>query len=157
VPRGGTWGSGGDIVFASGDSPKLYRVAAHGGAPVPLATPTNGDVPVEGAWPYFLPDGRTFLYWARDASGGASVYAASIAAGPAPKRLLASDSRAAYDPSGFLLFTRGGVLLRQRFDPMRLEVSGEPRPVAGRLVRNPGTGMAAFSVSNTGVLAFRPE
>ena len=157
IPRGGTWGSAGDIVFASGNSPRLYRVSAEGGAPVPLATKTDQRVSVEALWPSFLPDGRTLLYWARTASEGPGVYVASIAPGRAPKRLLSGGSNAAYDPSGFLLFTRGGVLLRQRFDATRLEVSGETTRVVERLAWTESVGIAAFSVSQTGVLVFQPE
>ena len=157
IGRGGTWGSGGDILFSSGSSPRLYRVPAEGGTAVALAGHTEKDVAVEAFWPYFLPDGRTFLYWARNSGDGPTVYVASIAAAGAPRKLLASESNAAYDPSGFLLFTRGGVLLRQRFDLPRLELSEEPLPVAERIARNTALGLAAFSVSTTGVLAFQPN
>jgi len=85
------------------------------------------------------------------------VYVASSAAGTAPKKLVTSGSNAAFDPSGFLLFTRGGVLLRQRFDPRRLDVSGEPTRVAERVAWIEAAGKADFSVSNTGVLAFQTE
>ena len=61
IGRGGTWGSGGDILFSSGNSPRLYRVPAEGGTAVALAGHTEKDVAVEAFWPYFLPDGRTFL------------------------------------------------------------------------------------------------
>ncbi|AMY08546.1 Serine/threonine-protein kinase PrkC [Luteitalea pratensis] len=156
ILRGATWGSGGDIIFASGSSPRLYRVSAEGGAPVPLATHTEQGVTSETLWPSFLPDGRTFLYWARTASGGPGVYVASIVPGIAPKRLLAGGSNAAYDPSGFLLFTQGGVLLRQRFDAARLEVSGETRRVAEGIAWLEAAGTAAFSLSNNGVLVYQP-
>jgi len=132
-------------------------VPAEGGTAVALAGHTEKDVAVEAFWPYFLPDGRTFLYWARNSGDGPTVYVASIAAAGAPRKLLASESNAAYDPSGFLLFTRGGVLLRQRFDLPRLELSEEPLPVAERIARNTALGLAAFSVSTTGVLAFQPN
>ena len=68
IGRGGTWGSGGDILFSSGSSPRLYRVPAEGGTAVALAGHTEKDVAVEAFWPYFLPDGRTFLDWARNSA-----------------------------------------------------------------------------------------
>ena len=157
LPRGGAWGADDTIVFASGNSPRLYRVSANGGAPVPLARDTGQSAAVEALWPSFLPDGRTLIYWARTASEGYGVYATSTVAGTPPKKLVTSESNAAYDPSGFLLFTRGGALLRQPFDPARLEVSGEPARVVERVARVQGLGTAAFSVSNTGVLTFQPE
>jgi serine/threonine protein kinase/Tol biopolymer transport system component len=158
VGRGGTWGSGGDILFSSGASPRLYRVPAEGGTAVPLAGHTEKNVAIEAFWPYFLPDGRTFLYWARNSGDGPTVYVASLATAGAPRKLLVSESNAAYDPSGFLLFTRAGVLLRQRFDLPRLELGEDPPlPVAEQIARNTAVGLAAFSVSTTGVLAFQPN
>jgi len=71
----------------------------------------------------------------------------------ASKRLVSSDTGAVYDPSGFLLFTRGGALLRQRFDPARLEVSGEPTQVAEGVANR----FTPVSVSANGVLTFQPR
>jgi eukaryotic-like serine/threonine-protein kinase len=76
-----------------------------------------------------------------------------MVAGSASKRLVSSDLAAVYDRSGFLLFTRGGALLRQRFDPARLELSGETTQVAERA----GYGYAPVSVSTNGVLAFQAQ
>jgi Tol biopolymer transport system component len=155
VPRGGTWGSAGDIVFSSGNSPRLYRVSDQGGAPVPLAT--DETLTREAFWPRFLPDGHTLLYWAREGGAGAGVYASSIAEGARTKKVLTNRTAAVYDPAGFLLFTSGSSLLRQRFDPTRLEVSGETRPVVEGVATNTAIGLAAFSVSANGVLVFEPE
>jgi len=156
LPRGGTWGSGGDVLFSSSNPARLYRVSDHGGAPVPLATQAGQSVAVQ-FWPEFLPDGRTFLYWVRNASEGPAVYVASISTGTPGKKLMSSYTNAAYDPSGFLLFVKGSVLLRQRFDLTRLELSGEATPVADGVATNLSIGLASFSVSTNGVLTFQPE
>jgi Tol biopolymer transport system component len=152
--RGATWGSGGDILFSSGNPPRLYRVSEQGGAPVPLALQRDESVGAEAYWPYFLPDGRTFLYWAGNTSEGPGVFVASTS-GSAPKRLVSSDTGAVYDPSGFLLFARRGALLRQRFDTRRLDVIGETRTVAERVATMGRP--ASFSVSTNGVLAYQPQ
>jgi serine/threonine protein kinase/Tol biopolymer transport system component len=156
LPRGATWGSGGDIVFSSGGASRLYRVSDQGGRPVHLSIGPE-QMLSEPAWPEFLPDGRTFLYWSRNATEGASVYARSLEPEAAPKKLLTSDSQAAYDPSGFLLFMRSGLLLRQPFDGARLDVSGEPTTVVEGVASLPVIGGALFSVSTNGVLTFQPE
>jgi Tol biopolymer transport system component len=52
-----------------------------------------------------------------------------------------------------LLFVRQGILLRQRFDPAKLQVSGDPIPIAEGI--NVINNIVAFSVSNNGVLAYR--
>jgi eukaryotic-like serine/threonine-protein kinase len=146
----GTWGSGGDIVFSSGNPPRLYRIQDRGGVAVPLPAQAASADP---RLPYFLPDGRTLLYLGRDPSEGIGVYVTSTAEGSASKRLVSSDLGPAYDPSGFLLFARGGSLLRQRFDPVRLEVSGDTTQVAEGV----GYGFVPVSVSTNGVLAFQPR
>jgi len=156
LSRGATWGLGGDIVFSGGGASRLYRVSDQGGRPVPLSTGPDQTLS-EPSWPEFLPDGRTFLYWSRNATEGSGVYARSLEPNATPKRLVPSDSQAAYDPSGFLLFTRGGLLLRQRFDAARLEVSGDPTTVAEGVASFPVIGGALFSMSTNGVLAFQPE
>ena len=145
----GTWGSAGDIVFSSGNPPRLYRIRDRGGVAVPLPAQAASADP---RLPYFLPDGRTLLYLGRDPEG-IGVYVTSLADGSASKRLMSSDLGPAYDPSGFLLFARGGALLRQRFDPARLEVSGETTQVAEGV----GYGFVPVSVSTNGVLAFQPR
>jgi eukaryotic-like serine/threonine-protein kinase len=157
IARGGTWGADGDIIFSSGNSPRLYRVPERGGAAVPLAAQIGQIDATEALWPHFLPDGRTFLYYSRSSGAGPGVYVASIGSATAPRRLLTSSSNAAYDPSGYLLFTRRGVLLRQRFEPTRLEVSGEETPVAERVASTLAIGLAAFSASTNGVLAFQTD
>ena len=45
--------------------------------------------------------------------------------------------------------------MQQPFDPDRLEVAGDATPVAEDVFYNPGVGLADFTVSNSGVLAFR--
>jgi eukaryotic-like serine/threonine-protein kinase len=155
VPKGGTWGAGGDILFSAGNSPKLYRVSARGGTATAVAVRGGASNSTEIFWPYFLPDGRHFLYWARSPSRGPGVYVASIDPSATATRLVGSDSQAVYSPAGFLLFARQGTLLRQPFDPNRLTVTGEPTPVAEQITQNVAVGLAAFSVSATGVLTFQ--
>ncbi len=152
--RGGTWGAAGDILFSSGNPPTLYRVSDQGGAPVPLPAPSDQTVS-DITSPVFLPDGRTFLYWRQTSSEGPGVYVASIASANAPKRLVSTDAGALY-ASGFLLFTRRGALVAQRFDADRIELSGEARTVAERVAMTAGR-MAAFSVSTNGVLTYQAQ
>jgi hypothetical protein len=61
--RGGTCGRDGVIVFAPDFRTPLYRVSALGGEPVAV---TKFVSPKHNThrWPYFLPDGKHFLYLA---------------------------------------------------------------------------------------------
>ena len=153
VPRGASWGSRDVIVFSVGTPQILARVSARGGEVTPIVMP--GDA--FGRWPSFLPDGRHFLYVGRLRSevDMIGVLVGSIEPGFEPRSVVASDSNAAFAAPGVLLFMRGERLMQQRFDPDRLEVSGDATPVVEDVFYNPGVGRADFTVSNGGVLAFR--
>ncbi len=60
----------------------------------------------------------------------------------------------AYTPPGYLLFVRDWTLMAQPFDAERLQLTGEPFQVADQLTYSIYSGQGAFSVSDTGVLAY---
>ena len=82
------------------------------------------------------------------------MYVASLDGGE-PRRLLVADTAAVYVPPGYLLRVSRGVLLAHRFDATRVEVSGEAVPIAQSVGTREGTFRDLFSVSDTGVLAYR--
>ena len=49
------------------------------------------------------------------------------------KRLLSAESHVAYTPLGYLLFIRDWTLMAQPFDAKRLQLIGEPFPVADQV------------------------
>jgi Tol biopolymer transport system component len=152
--RGGTWNRDGVIVFASGPFGPLYRVAAAGGTPVAVTALDQSRSETAHRWPYFLPDGRHFIYFVRSAQpeiGG--VYVGSLDA-KETKRLLPSTLNAAYASPGFLLFIRNETLMAQRFDPDALQLTGDPFSVAEHVAYNLGLGRGSFSVSENGVLVY---
>ena len=153
---GGTWGRDGVIIFAHrGGAGGLRRVAASGGEPVALTTPDAGRQEISHAWPSFLPDGRHFLFLARSAQReNSAIYVGSLDSQEV-KRLITADSSMAYAPPGYLLYVRENTLMAQAFDADRLEVAGEPFPVAREVAANFTNARAMFSVSANGVLAFR--
>jgi len=153
--RGGTWNRYGVIVFSLDPFGPLYRVSAAGGEPIPVTALDQSRLETSHRWPYFLPDGRHFLYFVRSSqaeSGG--IFVGSLD-GKETKRLLATTLNAAYAPPGFLLFLRNETLMAQPFDSKELQLTGEPFPVAERVAFNPGLGRGAFSVSENGMLAYR--
>jgi Tol biopolymer transport system component len=152
--RGGTWNRDGVIVFAPGGPSSLYRVSAAGGEPSPVTALDQSRFERVHRWPYFLPDGRHFLYSVGSSqaeSGG--IYVGSLDANET-KRLLPNILNAAYSPPGFLLFLRNETLMAQRFDAEQLQMTGEPFPVAEGVAYNIGISRGAFSVSENGVLAY---
>jgi eukaryotic-like serine/threonine-protein kinase len=148
---GATWNREDVIVFSDGG--KLFRLSARGGEPEPLGTLVEGET--GRTFPQFLPDGRHYLYVSlssRPDEGG--VYVGAVDS-DLRKRIVATAYRAAYTPPGHLLFVKDEGLVAQPFDLRTLELSGEPIPVLDRLALLPGAGLAHFSVSTNGVLAWR--
>ena len=151
--RGGTWSQDGTIVFNAGPGKTLSRVSSAGGQPSEFMRLAKGQTAY--VFPWFLPDGRHFLFYAYAASDDvAGVYVGSLDAADS-KRLAGADTAAVYDSqSGHLLFVRQGTLLAQPFDPKTLALAGESFPIAERVEAGVVLGIAAFSVSNNGILAY---
>jgi hypothetical protein len=108
------------------------------------------------AFPSFLPDGRHFLFYSYASSDEVSgVYVGSLDAAAESTRLVGADTAAVYDShSGHLLFVRQGTLLAQPFNPKTLALTGESFPIAERVEEAVAPGIAAFSVSDNGILAY---
>ena len=156
----GSWNREGQILFSpSGRSP-LHVVAATGGESRPVTQLDASTGEAQHSEPFFLPDGRRFLYFSRGtAAGGAldprGVFVGSLDPSEVPKLLLAGARQARY-AAGHLLFVREGTLMAQPFDAEGLTLSGTALPIIED-VKSPGSGAtgptAAFSVSSERVLA----
>src|SRR5262245_1442773 len=149
LPYGGTWNRDGLILFAPAANGPLYRVASVGGEQMAVTKLSSGQTAHRSPW--FLPDGRRFLYLVLGSPEIAGVYLGALDS-TASKRLLAADTNAIYSPTGHLLFVRQGVLLRQPFDVKKLALFGEAAPIAESIAVS--TSVGAFSVSENGVLAY---
>jgi len=145
--RGGTWGDGTILFSTTGSAVK--RVSASGGD-VTFATTIAGHI-LNHRFPVFLPDHRQFLFSAQGSPEEHGIYLGSLDA-PGIKRLVADDSAAASLP-GWLIYVRQGTLIGRRFDMARAEVSGDPVTIANLDV--PEFGFGAFSISTSGLIAYR--
>ena len=170
---GGTWARGstegeGVIVFAPRMLRTLYRVSDAGGEPIPVTVLDESTREITHWRPHFLPDGQHFLYVGGRAPGDARVYVGSLDAGANGQSdsrekspLLPDDTAVRYAPptrwypGGYLLFVRENSLMAQEFDAGRLEPAGQPFPIAEGVQGGSGLGAGDFSVSRTGVLAYR--
>jgi eukaryotic-like serine/threonine-protein kinase len=150
---GGSWNRDGMLILGSQNS-GLWKVPAVGGIPVPLTVLDKSKQERQHELPWFLPDGKHFLYLRFSAlTEDTGIYVGSLDDPPdkqSNKRIVAVAFGASYVPSsnpkqGHLLFLRDGTLLAQQFDPAKLEVSGDPVPVAEHV----GTGFetAHYSAS----------
>jgi len=101
--------------------------------------------------PYFLPDGKHYLYAANSARTEYSgVYIGALDSSET-RRLFGSTTNAVYAPPGYLLFVRETTLMAQRFDATTLQLSGEPQSLVEQVQVNP-IGSSSYSVSDDGVL-----
>ncbi len=152
-PVGGAWNNTGTIIFGS-VSTGLWKVDTTGGKPVPLTALDASRHERQHELPSFLPDGRHFLYLrASEVPEESGIFAGSLDDPPerqSKKRILAAGFGAYFAPSseagsGWLLFLRDGTLMAQPFDPAKLELSGNPSPVARGVASAFQTGL--FSVT----------
>jgi serine/threonine protein kinase len=155
--KGGTWNQEGVIVFSPSVYSPLYRISASGGTARPV---TSLDAPrheTSHRLPWFLPDGRHFLYTARTGMSASNgwIRIASLDYPSDSRTLMALPlpSNAVY-ANGYLLFTNQNTLMAQPFDAKRLATTGEAIHVAEHVEYSPGGVVAMFSASANGVLAY---
>jgi Tol biopolymer transport system component len=153
--RGGTWNRDGVILFAPSEGP-LYRVAAGGGPPSQATELDRARGDTAHQHPKFLPDGEHFIFLVRSANPqNSGLYLGSLGS-KATSHLVATDDMGVFAAPDHLLFVRGSTLMAQRFDTRRLELQGDPLPVAQDVgINSSGNGVAGITVSDTGVLAYR--
>jgi Tol biopolymer transport system component len=154
--QGAAWSRDGVIVFEqyTGGDAVLKKVPAAGGTPTPAVVFEKGEI--RSQRPFFLPDGRHFLFETeKEAGTGQPIYAGSLDS-TERKFLLNSDASNVAYSQGHLFFLREATLMAQPFDAQRLELTGEAFPVAEQ-IRTGGVGelWAHFSVSENGVLVFQ--
>src|SRR5207248_11132917 len=132
----------------------LSQVPATGGVPSPVSF-LDKSKHDSHRWPRFLPDGDHFLYLAvshigtRDPNDG--VYFASLD-GKENHLLMRGFTEAVY-AAGRLLYEHDGVLMAQRFDPVKGALQGEAERLADDVLQDSTTWKAAFDASGSALLA----
>jgi tRNA A-37 threonylcarbamoyl transferase component Bud32 len=151
---GGTW-SGDDIVFAPERNGPLWTVRADGTAARALTSLDAARDEVAHRHPYFLADGRHFIYVGVSRRAERSgIFLASLDE-PRGTLLVNSLFRAAVTRQGLLLFVADTTLMSQRLDVDGKRVLGDAVAVAQGVGTNAPNSAAGFSVAMTGVLVFR--
>ncbi|MEO8097975.1 MAG: protein kinase [Acidobacteriota bacterium] len=154
--EGGSWfqpeGQGdGVVLFALVNGTPIQRVPATGGVPTSATKLEEGET--KHTYPQFLPDGKRFLYHVTGPKPG--IYVQTLGSDQRTL-LLETSKRASFAPPDLLLFMRDSTLLAQHVEWSTLKLLGEPISVTDE-VRNGAAANTrnAFSVSSTGVLAYR--
>jgi serine/threonine protein kinase/Tol biopolymer transport system component len=151
--RGLAWSPQGVIIFSLGAG--FFRVPASGGEPEPL---TSGDPSreVSHGWPYFLRDGRRFLYFSEGTPGlPYTVYASSLDHPHQRTRIADTPTGVVYVP-GYLLYSRNLSLVAQHFNEDSLKLEGEPRVIAQQVAYAIALELEAAASAN-GVLAYSSQ
>ena len=152
-PRSGTWNRDGVILFGPSANSGLQKVSAAGGAPAAATTLGQGET--SHVRPFFLPDGRHFLYRAITGTGVGPIYAGSLNS-VERKFLLNSDSTNVLYSQGHLLFLRETTLMAQPFDAQRLLLTSDAFPIAENIQTSATTNPSGvFSASENGVLVYQ--
>jgi serine/threonine protein kinase len=153
--RGGSWNQDGTIVAALSYKTGLSRVPASGGTPTPV-TAIDGVHYSSHRWPWFLPDGKHFLYIAvkhnAPTSPETAVFLASLD-GKEDRLLFHTLSNAIY-ASGRLLFQRENSLVTQTFDLSNGKLSGEPQTLSENVQFDAGLWRMNLSASTDGMLLY---
>jgi Tol biopolymer transport system component len=149
----GTWGADGNILFAPVSGQAIFRTSTKGGTPVAEIKPNAALGESRTSWPWFLPDGRRFLYL--DMHQDRTGWLMLGEQGKPGRQILQMSSNAQYVEPGFLVFAREGTLVSQRFDAASATVSGEPFPIGDPVRYFATTGRTTFSTSRNGVVVYQ--
>lgn len=148
---GASWGTQGSIAFAEPLS-VVQELPETGGAPHPVTSLQSESGHV---WPQFLPGDKSVLFLS--AALPPSIAVQRIGSGK-PRTLIAqipSGTEPHYVPPGWLLYSQSGILMAMPFDPVHLQVKGQPTAVVQGLVQGRALfGAAQYSVSDTGTLVY---
>jgi serine/threonine protein kinase/Tol biopolymer transport system component len=153
---GGTWGQNNTILFVPNEFDGIYRVLAAGGQAARLIEFDTSRQQYSHLWPYFLPDGNHFLYLGRSRKKEYSgIYVGSLDSKDS-RFLFQADSEAVYAPPGYILYVSGQALVARPFDSKNLRITADSLPIAEHAYVTPFSADADFSVSENGVLAYKP-
>ena len=159
----GAWNQDEVILFTPRGNAPLFRVSASSGTPVEATTLVEDAGDVQHSFPFFLPDGRHFLFFVVGGKAGQiaprGVYMGSLDRSTPIRPLIEGATNSQY-ANGHLIFLRGGVLFAQPFDVERLQLHGDAQTLVAQvqmLDRSVSDVTGAFTVSQTGVLAYQSD
>jgi len=130
------------------------------GGPVEVIIPVKEDETAHG--PQMLPDGRSILFTLARGTDPERWDAAEIDVQTLGtnerKTIMRGGADARYTSNGYLVYAVGGALFAVRFNARKLETDGATTPVESGVSRAVAgqTGIAQYSVSSTGSLAYLP-
>jgi serine/threonine-protein kinase len=174
-PRGGAWGSDGNIYFAATNMSGISKVPAAGGAVAALTTLDSDKGEISHRWPQVLPDGKSLIFtiWTGPGNDERRIVSLSLATGErhdlvpggdSPRYLPAGGVRGGGGANGAGAADVGGLLLYARMDnlfaiPWRPSVTDLSGAVPVTLPEHPrleNEGSSAYDTSPAGTLVYLP-
>jgi serine/threonine protein kinase len=157
----GCWSTSDLIIFDGNTNDTMKIVPAGGGVPRPAALTDTAAGEFTYAWPWFLPDGKHFIFTTSVRQGAdVSVSLDRIKLGSVDStnattlfELNENLDRIEYSNEGYILYVTQDNLMGLPFDADKLEVTGEPKPIAMKIGTADNT--YAFSVSDYGTLLYQ--
>jgi Tol biopolymer transport system component len=158
----GAWGRNG-VILVMGNPGPVMQVPEAGGIPSPVTAVDPARQEVFHGRPSFLPDGRHFFYLRVSSNPEyRGTYIGSLDVKPQEqdrRRAVPASFGVNYVPSsdpaiGYVLFERDATLMAQTFDNRKLELTGQPVPIAEQVGNNNAIS-AFFWASDNGTLAYR--
>ena len=153
--RGGSWNRNNQIIFTNDYQAPILVVSADGGNPKPVTTLDSTRHEGSHRFPFFLPDGKHFLYLNRTMSTtgeaeGDAIYAGSLD-GSVKKMIVRSSTNAMY-ADGYIVFLQNRNIMAQQFDPDNLTLQGDPFVIDKSVINDVSWNLAMYSVSTNGIL-----
>ncbi len=153
--RGATWGPGDVILFAPQVGSSIFRVSASGGKPVAVTPMPSGSE--SRRWPFFLPDGRHFIYLRTPIGSVDENNEVRLASLDTSQETVLLHGRYYLSSfaSGQLLAVRDGALTAQKLDLPSGKLSGAVTVLAVHVQRDDLVAGAVFSATQNGLLLYQ--
>ena len=137
----------------------LYSVPAAGGTLSVALTRNQSNREARVGWPFFLHDGKRFLYTARFNDGEGELRLGRLEGGTLAgdtQPVMRLSSNAQWVDPDIVIFASEDALMGQRLSLKTMRPLGEPFPIAKPVDYYLTTSRAMFSASLTGIVAYHP-
>jgi Tol biopolymer transport system component len=153
---GGSWSKDDVILFGTGTG-GLFRIPAAGGTITQVTRLDRTQSEIRHGFPWFLPDGRHFLYTAISTDPSKTAIYIGELDSNARRRVASAGTNGVYVKPGYLLYVQEGTLLAQPFDAAKQVTTADAVPIAEDIDYSGGGGQPryAFSASEMGMLAYK--
>ena len=157
--RGGSWNQDDKIVYAPASTGGLFLVPANGGVPVEIVKPDTLIRDQSLRFPFFLPDGKHFIYSIENLFSGSSpedVVKIGSVDSDVDVTLFNGSTNVQY-ADGHIFYVRQNTLIVQGFDPDNFKLLDDIQTISADINYFDARIKASFSVSNAGNLIYQSK